>query len=137
MLSFDRSTGYSTQWLVNGRNLLLRPSHTSTTTRSPLLSPSFWQLATDNDKPSDAKAGKFYGLDSLTSQLRAINITYLTADRNTIEVTTKTHIAPPILAWGLHITTIFLYRRRPHKMSHQACRRCATYTLPYRHTVST
>lgn len=105
-IRFDRSTGYPTQWLVNNRNLLQQPKLNKETT-TPLLLPSFWRAPTDNDKASDANDWKSYGLDALTTQLRSLTITPSSTDSDAFSIISTTYVAPPILAWGFHVTTTY------------------------------
>ncbi|KAL3463530.1 glycosyl hydrolases family 2, TIM barrel domain-containing protein [Aspergillus heterothallicus] len=96
--TFSRTTGNLTSWLAQGRKLLAE-------TVNGTLTPGFWRPPTDNDIPYDLGEWRRYGLDTLTSSLRSINLTQL--DASTIEIKTTSFISPPILAWGYETATTY------------------------------
>ncbi|KAL3481392.1 glycosyl hydrolases family 2, TIM barrel domain-containing protein [Aspergillus californicus] len=96
-ISFSRTTGSLTHWSTHGQDII--------SPTSPALTLGFWRPPTDNDVPWDLGEWRRYGLDTLTSQLRSLNLTQV--DNTTIEIETKTFISPPILAWGFETTTTY------------------------------
>ncbi|KAL4778882.1 glycosyl hydrolases family 2, TIM barrel domain-containing protein [Aspergillus varians] len=99
-MSFSRTTGSLTSWRVHNQELL-SPS----TSQTPTLTPSFWRPPTDNDIPHDLPQWRRYGLDTLTTQLRHLNISTPPGSTSTIDIHAETFIAPPILAWGFKAST--------------------------------
>ncbi|KAL1878130.1 hypothetical protein VTK73DRAFT_8010 [Phialemonium thermophilum] len=94
---FDSTRGYLTQWKFNGVELLERDE-----TTGAAIIPSFWRPPTDNDRPTSLPYWRRFGVDTLTSQLRSFRLNH-TPDG--VEVTTKSFLSPPVLAWGFNITT--------------------------------
>ncbi|PTU20377.1 hypothetical protein P175DRAFT_0481708 [Aspergillus ochraceoroseus IBT 24754] len=99
-LSFSRTTGALTSWKATNNQDLLSPDDKGTS-----LSLGFWRPPTDNDIPWDLGEWRRYGVDTLESQLRRMQVTQIDSTR--VEIVTQTYISPPILAWGFHATTIY------------------------------
>lgn len=97
-LTFDRTRGDLTSWFIRGSNLLFSNDP------SPLRL-SFWRPPTDNDARSTTPQWRRWGLDVLTTQLRSFEITRIGPSEIRVEVTT--FLAPPILAWGFAVRTIY------------------------------
>ncbi|KAL1960098.1 hypothetical protein VTO42DRAFT_270 [Malbranchea cinnamomea] len=101
--TFSRSTGYLANWTANGYTLI----EADPTTKAGL-APGFWRCPTDNDVPKDAPTWKHWGLHTMTSQLRSLNLTR--DERNAsspVKLTAVAWLAPPILAWGFHATITY------------------------------
>lgn len=97
---FSRARGCITSWTVRGSPVLIADP----TTAAAIL-PAFWRCPTDNDRPNDFLFWKRYGLDSLSSQLRHLSIKHI--DPSTVQLTSKTYISSPILAWGFDCTLTY------------------------------
>ncbi|KAL2832621.1 glycosyl hydrolases family 2, TIM barrel domain-containing protein [Aspergillus cavernicola] len=97
-VAFSRTTGTLTNWTTHGQQIL-------SDTSPAALTLGFWRPPTDNDIPYDLGEWRRYGLDTLTSQLRNIQVTQV--NESTIEIRTATFISPPILAWGFETTTTY------------------------------
>ncbi|KAK1757770.1 beta-galactosidase [Echria macrotheca] len=94
---FDTARGYLTAWHAGDTPLLI----TDETTHAAI-KPSFWRAPTDNDKALSLPYWRRFGVDTLTSQLRSIDITNSPDDA---VITTETYLSPPVLAWGFEATT--------------------------------
>ncbi|PGH15983.1 hypothetical protein AJ80_05359 [Polytolypa hystricis UAMH7299] len=102
--TFSRATGHLTHWESNGQSLL---SPDAATSDNGGISLGFWRPPTDNDIPRDASEWRRYGLDTMTSQLRGLQISKHLPSRS-VQVTVKTWISPPVLAWGFLATTTYV-----------------------------
>ncbi|KAM3420073.1 hypothetical protein BST61_g3379 [Cercospora zeina] len=98
---FDRSSGLLSSWVSGDQELLAADD----ARKSPLI-PGFYRAPTDNDRPKDDLDWKRYGLDMMTSQLRASSIERISPSEVAIE--TIIFLSPPILDWGY--TAKMLYR---------------------------
>ncbi|KAH8697872.1 beta-galactosidase [Talaromyces proteolyticus] len=98
-LSFSRTTGSLTSWKTQGQELL------SPDSKGTSLNIGFWRPPTDNDVPWDLLEWRRYGLDTVESQLRYMNVEQI--NETTIKIVTETYLTPPILAWGFHATTTY------------------------------
>lgn len=95
--TFDKARGYLTSWVSGGVRLLEADSATHAA-----IIPSFWRPPTDNDNPLSVPYWQRFGVDTLTSQLRASSVT--TSDGSVV-IDTVTYLSPPVLAWGYETTT--------------------------------
>ncbi|KAL8302828.1 hypothetical protein RB597_002955 [Gaeumannomyces tritici] len=98
-LTFDRARGYVTSWVSGGNALLSADPATGAA-----LMPGFWRPPTDNDYPISLPYWKRFGVDVLTSQLRAFSVTE-SGDSTVVEA--RTYISPPIVAWGWEATSTY------------------------------
>ena len=87
--TFDRARGSLTKWTVNGQTIL---------DGAPAIAPSFWRPATDNDVPASLPYWHRFGVDSLTSQTRSVEIDTKNPEKAILKA--HTFISPPVLAWG-------------------------------------
>ncbi|KAL4980812.1 glycosyl hydrolases family 2, TIM barrel domain-containing protein [Aspergillus desertorum] len=97
-ITFSRTSGVLTSWRIHNKEILSDSTSTG-------LSLGFWRPPTDNDVPYDMGEWRRYGLDTLTSSLRDLNISQI--DGSTVEIYTETFISPPILAWGFETRTLY------------------------------
>ncbi|KAK4031623.1 glycoside hydrolase [Parachaetomium inaequale] len=97
--TFDKARGHLTHWSVAGTSLL-EPDPTT----GAALTPSFWRPPTDNDNSGSLPYWQRFGVDVLTSQLRA---SHISKDDGTVKVTFTTYHTPPILDWGYLATTTY------------------------------
>ncbi|KAK4144465.1 glycoside hydrolase [Dichotomopilus funicola] len=108
---FDKTRGHLTSWTVNGTRLLESDPITGAA-----ITPAFWRPPTDNDRPNSLPYWRRFGVDALTSQLRATDLT-TTIHKSTsteggdqpktdqskadeVKITFTTYHTPPILDWG-------------------------------------
>lgn len=108
LFRFDLAQGLLVEWQVNGRALLGAAGGSSSC--SPGAAPltlGFWRAPTDNDAGRQSKTWRQYGLDALTSQLRAFHVSENTDSSVSVSLTAQTYISPPILAWGFDVTTTY------------------------------
>lgn len=100
-LTFSRVTGNLSTWLVNGHALLESDPLTNAA-----LSAGFWRPPTSNDIPFDLPEWRRFGIDTLTNhQLRSFHIAR--RSDGSIQISTKTFICTPILAWGFRATSSY------------------------------
>ncbi|KAH8199776.1 hypothetical protein TruAng_006057 [Truncatella angustata] len=104
-ISFDKVRGYMASWTQGGRSLVeMDPKHKAA------LIPNFWRAPTDNDRPGDINIPgslpywKHYGVDALTSQLRAFS--WIGGDED-VKITAHTYLSPPILDWGYNVHALY------------------------------
>lgn len=100
-LTFSRSTGGLTSWITKGYQLLNSDLETNMA-----LTPGFWRPPTNNDMPWALGERRRYGLDDMRVQLR--NMTTSQVDDSSVQITTKTFLGPPVLAWGFIVTTTYI-----------------------------
>lgn len=96
---FDTARGHISSWTSNGTPLL-----EADPTTHAAISPSLWRAPTDNDKRGSLEYWKRFGVDTLTGQLRSLNIDS-TPDK--VQITATTFLSPPILSWGYTATTVY------------------------------
>ncbi|CRK21116.1 hypothetical protein BN1723_017900, partial [Verticillium longisporum] len=94
---FDTARGLLVSWTAGDKTLLEKDPATGAA-----LIPNFWRPPTDNDVPVACVYWKRFGVHELTSQLRSIDIVE-SADK--VEISTKTFLSPPVLAWGFETTS--------------------------------
>lgn len=92
-VTFDTARGNIQSWTVDCKNILVSDSP-----GLPALIPSFWRAPTDNDRPTTDPYWKRFGLDSMTSQLRSMEVKRLSPDE--VQVTSTLYLSPPILYSG-------------------------------------
>jgi beta-galactosidase len=95
VFEFDKSIDKITKWSVRG-NIIFEVGNGPQFT--------FWRAPTDNDIPEIAQYWALFGLDSMQKQVRSVSHTL---DNGNLQITTKTWVSPPILAWGFDTTTIY------------------------------
>lgn len=99
---FDSARGYLKSWDIDGVSVL-EPDAGGAAIR-----PGFWRPPTDNDQPISLPYWQRFGVDALTSQFRGLTIANSTDPEQspqTVKLTTKTFLSPPILDWGWNVTT--------------------------------
>ncbi|CRK41316.1 hypothetical protein BN1708_001719 [Verticillium longisporum] len=94
---FDTARGLLVSWTAGDKTLLEKDPATGAA-----LIPNFWRPPTDNDVPVACVYWKRFGVHELTSQLRSLDIVE-SADK--VEISTKTFLSPPVLAWGFETTS--------------------------------
>jgi beta-galactosidase len=99
--TFDRVRGFLTSWKTEQGDIL----EVDKATKAAIL-PSFWRAPTDNDKDSAAGEWKKYWLHRMTSQLRSFEV-QKTDGQEGVVITAKTYMAPPVLGWGYHVSTVY------------------------------
>jgi beta-galactosidase len=99
-ITFSRVTGNVSTWLVNGHALLEPDPQTNAA-----LSVSFWRPPTSNDMPFDLPEWRRFGIDNLASHLRSFHIAR--RSDGSVQITTKSFICTPILAWGFQATSLY------------------------------
>lgn len=100
-LTFSRVTGNLSSWLVNGQSLLEPDPRTNAA-----LCLGFWRPPTSNDMPFDLPEWRRFGIDSLTTgHLHSFHIAQRTD--GSVQLTTKTFICTPVLAWGFQTTSSY------------------------------
>lgn len=97
---FSQETGHLISWRSDGVSFLDVDAATASA-----LTLGFWRPPTDNDVPYDLGEWRRFGLDTLTSQLRSMVVSHTQPSK--VEVTSKTYISAPILAWGFFATTSY------------------------------
>ncbi|CAG8949723.1 hypothetical protein HYFRA_00004041 [Hymenoscyphus fraxineus] len=93
---FDTSTDQIIKWAVRGKDIF-------DGAKGPQL--TFWRAPTDNDIPEIAIYWALFGLDSMEKQVRSYVHTCIDG---VLEITVKSWISPPILAWGFDTTTKYI-----------------------------
>lgn len=99
-ITFSRARGCVSSWTVGGKPILVSDPLTNAA-----IMPAFWRCPTDNDRPKDYLYWVNYGLECLTSQLRELTLERV--DSSTVQLTAKTFVSPPILAWGFDCTLTY------------------------------
>ncbi|KIW37989.1 hypothetical protein, variant [Exophiala oligosperma] len=99
-VSFDKIHGLIKSWTFRGTPLLHEPEW-------PVgpIQLGFWRAPTDNDAAWQTERWKHWGLNSLTTQLRAFDVYHPSVDETQVKATT--YVGPPILAWGFHVETTY------------------------------
>lgn len=89
---FDKVHGSIHQWTIRGHEVFSmdKPGQQS-------LSLGFWRAPTDNDVAYQSAEWKNWGLDDMRSSLLDCK---LDQKLDSVVITCKTHLMPPILAWG-------------------------------------
>ncbi len=100
--TFDQARGYLTHWSAGGTSFL----EPDPSTGAAIL-PSFWRPPTSNDIPHSLPYWHRFGVDALTTQLRATHVTPPSPTSQTAEITFTTYHTPPVLDWGYLATTIY------------------------------
>lgn len=95
-LTFDKILGKVDSW-TNGRETILEPGQNKLT---------FWRAPISNDAPRDEPYWKRFGLDKLETAVRNVSVAQA---NDAAEITVKSHIAPPILAWGFDATVVYRF----------------------------
>jgi beta-galactosidase len=93
VFEFDKSLDKITKWSVRGNDIFEIGN-------GPQL--TFWRAPTDNDIPEIAKYWVLFGLDAMQKQVRSVSHTF---ENGNLQITTKSWVSPPILAWGFDTTT--------------------------------
>lgn len=101
---FDRARGCLKTWSRNGLDILQ-----ADVDNGHSIIPGFWRPATDNDVPHSYPYWQRFGVDRLSAQLRALDIS--TSNQGVI-ITSKTFMTPPILSWGWECTLQYVISRR-------------------------
>ena len=96
-MTFDTILAKVTGWTYKGMRLILEGA-------GPQL--TFWRAPTDNDKSLAARTWQEHGLHMMTQQVRSVKHWHR-EDNNRFEITVKSWIAPPVLAWGFETTTTY------------------------------
>lgn len=99
-LTFSRSTGGLTGWMVKGHQLLDSDSKTGMA-----LVPGFWRPPIDNDMSWALLERRRYAVDDMRVQLRSMNVAQV--DDGCLRITTESWLGPPVLAWGFVATTTY------------------------------
>jgi beta-galactosidase len=100
--TFDSARGYLMSWIIDGVSVL-EPDAAGAAIR-----PGFWRPPTDNDQPKSLPYWQRFGVDALTSQSRGLTIARSAGPEQspqTVTLTAKTFLSPPVLDWGWHVTT--------------------------------
>jgi beta-galactosidase len=90
---FDRLRGHLKQWTHSSTSIL--EPHRDT---GLAMIPGFWRPPTDNDVPSTAPYWKRFGVNSLTNQLRSLDVS--SAGDGSVCIESETFLSPPVLSWG-------------------------------------
>lgn len=102
LFTISRTSGHLTRWHFKGHSLLETESATDAG-----ISVGFWRPPTDNDIPWDMREWKRYGLGTMTSQLRRLQVHRL-SDGN-VQLSTTSWLSPPILGWGFIAITSYVF----------------------------
>lgn len=106
--TFDQALGHLTHWTANN-TALLSPDPTT----SAAITPSFWRPPTDNDMSASLPYWQRFGVDALTTQLRATTLTPPTPTNPSATITFTTLHTPPVLDWGILATTTYTIHPSP------------------------
>jgi beta-galactosidase len=93
VFEFDKSIDKIMKWAVRGNDVFEVGS-------GPQL--TFWRAPTDNDIPEIAQYWALFGLDAMQKQVRSVSHSF---EDGNLQITTKSWVSPPILAWGFDATT--------------------------------
>ena len=94
-IHFDTTFGHITQWVAGGRSLLHKDG-------GPKL--GIWRPPTDNDLAGHALQWQKHGLDAL----EVANVACSSVEHdNSVEVTIKYRLAPPVVFSGFSVTAIY------------------------------
>ncbi|KAK4943206.1 Beta-galactosidase (Lactase) [Elasticomyces elasticus] len=99
-ITVDRIHTYMSSWVSHGINLLQAPNPPTLPMKL-----GFWRPPTDNDARGQTQLWKQWGLDTMTTQKRSFDVARVTDEY--VELKTVTHLAPPILAWGMHVEATY------------------------------
>lgn len=103
VFTFDRSRGLLRSWVASD-GPVVTPS--SSTGSAPAMIPAFWRTPTDNDMPAALPHWRLFGVDRITSQLRALDL-HQDPSSHVITLTTQTYLGPAALGWGFHARTTY------------------------------
>ncbi|KAF2836367.1 glycoside hydrolase family 2 protein [Patellaria atrata CBS 101060] len=98
--SFDRARGCLSHWKVDSNSLI------TSNTYGSALSYGLWRPPTNNDIPYDVGEWRRYGLDTMHSQLRTLDIRRLPSGE--VAIVAHMWISPPMLAWGFEAETTYI-----------------------------
>jgi beta-galactosidase len=93
VFEFDKSIDKIIKWSVQGNGVF-------EVGNGPQL--TFWKAPTDNDIPEIAQYWALFGLDAMQKQVRSVSHGF---EDGNLQITTKSWVSPPILAWGFDTTT--------------------------------
>ncbi|MBB6450932.1 beta-galactosidase/evolved beta-galactosidase subunit alpha [Geomicrobium halophilum] len=95
--AFDKASGKLSSWLYKGQEMI---------DSGPEL--DFWRAPIDNDlipgfnPPSSVETWKKYGLHGMQHNIRSVHYHFSEEGRKA-EIEVVARIAPPVLAWGIHV----------------------------------